>query len=805
MARQNINVNTGIREFEAYMDFSGGLNIETSNERLNDNEFTQMQNVDLNSRGSVKKRTGRDLIPTTFINGDQILNPSTAQGVFFFYRKNQENPDMVIAAGGKLFVKKYSQVIGLYFDNAELLNISGMALGFNPLIKNIEGVQYYDKLYVATGTDIVVVSADINGAYSAQVIIPYEPNTNELKYIGTNALLLDGSNGVIAMKDTINSSLNNVNQFSVKGIAFAEEGTGKTLINAQTKERFVIKTYVIENPAGLTIPPGETYSKTYNFYYKKVQSERFETRTYTAVATVTNPQTQIAVGTTAVVTLPTGSSYDINTSSMEVSLKGLPLVTGVTFEETSNTTVTVTPTNPIVAGDKVTIKFIPSWWSGNSQYGSFVQSGTNANTFVFRPLEVGFYDFKVEVTFAISNTPTQSSKKEYIYQGLQSKAFREDGDVLEQITAGARKCNRIRLYWDRLMLFGDPDEPTQLYFSDINNPEYFPQVNCLRFDTGKQEPITSVVRLNDYLVVFSKSLIHVLTGKTKDEFSINLINDSVGCIAPRSAVVTGNVVTFLSDEGVFFLRPSTFKLDQLNVKRVDTKIKNEILKKENACALAFDSQYWLCYPDEKKIYRFYYEKDVWVKDVSENLDIVQFLQEGNTIYNFTNRLKIYKQNENIYTDAGLLYDMIVESKYFDLSKSFNFKKLRRLYVLGRCYDLYDVNFYTSVFADNTIVLDPETGYATVTPTGIATWVTVITPNINFEHGTTFGFPTGSPPTYTPATTWQLGFDELGHKYLSVQKTRVRGKCRRVKVLFVNSQDKEVELFGFGLEFKLKKP
>jgi hypothetical protein len=598
MARQSINVNPGFKEFEAYMDFSGGLNTETSNERLNENEFTQMQNVELNTRGSVKKRTGRSDMVTT---GLPINNP---QGVFFFYRKNRDQPDLIVAANGRLYVKKYNATASFdYETNVTQISITGMT-SFQTT-KIVEAVQYYNTLYVATGTNIVVVTVnETNGVYSANIIQPYEPNTNELKYIGTNALLLDNSNGVIAMQNTIDN-FNNVNQFSVKGMAFTEEGTGKTLINAQTKERFTVKAYVVENPS-ITVPPGEFYFKVFSFYYKKVQSEKFETRTYTAVNTVTDPQTQFAVGATSVVTLPTGSSYDINTSSMEVSLRGTPLVTGVTFTETNNTQVTVTPpaANPIVAGDKVTLKWIPSWWSGNSQYGSFTQvGGLGSNEFVFRPLEVGFYDFKIEVRFGISNTT--SSTKEYVYQGLQSKAFREDGDILEQTIAGARKCNRIRLYYDRLMLFGDPDEPTQLYFSDINNPEYFPQVNCLRFDTGKQEPITTVVRLNDYLVVFSKSLIHILTGKTKDEFSINLINDTVGCIAPKSAVVTGNVVTFLSDEGVYALRPSTFKLDQLNVKRVDGKVKDEILKSENACALAYDSQYWLCYPDSKKIYRYY--------------------------------------------------------------------------------------------------------------------------------------------------------------------------------------------------------
>jgi hypothetical protein len=757
MARQSINVNPGFKEFEAYMDFSGGLNTETSNERLNDNEFTQLQNVELNSRGSIKKRTGRS---TVFITGLPTQNP---QGVFFFYRKDRDNPDTIFAVDGRLFIKKDGSA------NADEIFIQGMLDGFDKDVI-VEAVQYYTKLYVATGKNLVVISSDEFGFYTAEVVKPYEPNTNELKYIGTNALL------GFKMNDTINPTLTNVNQFQVKGITFSEESTGNTLINAQTKERFIIRAYVIENPSGLTIPTSEYYFKTFSFYYRKSGFQQKETLSFSP-----------AVGTT-VFEITNGSSYDINTNSIEVYINENPQVTGVGFTETSSTKITLE--KPTEANDKVTIKWIPSWYSENSKYGSFSQIGAiSSNQFVFRPLEIGDYDFKIVVKFAISNTVSHTD--EYIFQGVQSKPFKEDGDVVDEQTSGVKKCNRIRLHKDRLVLFGDPDEPTQMYFSDLDNPAYFPQVNTLRFDTGKQEPITTVVRLHDYLVVFSKTMIHVLTGRTTEDFSISLINDSIGCVAPRSAVLTGNVITFLSEEGVFSLRPSTFKLDQLNVQRVDVKIKNQIKKSSNACALNYDSQYWLCYPDDNVIYRYYYERGVWVKDYSQKLNFVQFLQEGQDVYSLSKDVKFYKNNPSIYTDGGLVYDMIVESKYFDLSKAFNFKKLRRLYVLGRCYNEHDAEFYTTVYSDNVIVLDPEFGEAKIID-NTSTWVVTMNPNFVFEHGSTFG-------------VWELGEDEFGEKTLSVQKARIRGKCRRAKLKFVNSQPNQVELFGFGLEFKLKKP
>ena len=308
MARQSIQVNPGLKEFEAYMDFSGGINTETSNERLKDNEFTQMVNVDLSSRGSVKKRTGYSTIQAIGLPSD---NP---QGMFFFYRKDRNNPDIIFAVNGNLYVRKSGQSF------VNLLEIEGMASFDENII--VEGVQYYNKLYVATGTNIVVVEVnETNGVYSAKVIEPYEPNSNELKYIGTNSLLGFG------MSDTINNAFTNVNQFSVKGLTFKEFGTGKTLINAETKTRFLVNAYVNHNPA-----ISASYYKSYSFYYKKSGiADAKETKSYSVVSGVTDPETQVEHGTT-VFPLPDRCSYDPNTNSIEIFDKnGNPLVTGVGF------------------------------------------------------------------------------------------------------------------------------------------------------------------------------------------------------------------------------------------------------------------------------------------------------------------------------------------------------------------------------------------------------------------------------------------------------------------------------------------
>jgi len=782
MARQNINVNPAVREFEAYMDFSGGINSEISNERVADNEFLQMVNVELSSRGSVKKRTGYEFVANV---PSAEVTPMNVQGMFFYYRKNQPHPDIIFAREGRLYVKQFSNTS----QTATQIEITGLSVFQKERI--VEGVQFFDKLYVATGTDIVVVEFiydEVNpllGYWTAKKITPYEPIAQELKFIGTNSLL------GFAMNNTNLTSGTLASDFDAKGIVFKRLQTDEVMRNGLKGDDITVSGYVKHRVPYTGYNPD---NNTYNFYYRKTDTT--ETRTETVVVTTSSQ---------SVFTLPANESYEPNTNSLAVFVNNTEILLGSGFTETSSTTFTVN--SAVVAGTNVRYMWKPSWYrvpynNGTNILNPYVDTTKYARTesvgadysyFNFRPLQTGTYDIKFEVTFyneAVS--PSVPYKKEFVFNDFTVKYSLEKNDVYEQKDGGIRSCNRIRLHFNRLILFGDTAEPTQVYFSHLDNPAYFPAVNMFRFDTGKKEPVVTIERIQNYLTVFTKTTIHTITGTGVSDFAINLINDSVGCIAERSAVLTGNVVTFLSQEGVYVLKPANFKLDQLNVQRADTKLKSEIEKDINACGGSHDAQYFLCYPDDSDVYRFYYEQGAWVKDSSAQLNFVQFLSYSGNFYAVTADGKLLKKSETVYKDNEASYDMIVETKYFDLSKSFNFKKLKKLYMLARGYDQYDAEFEVKVFADSAIVLDPQTGYASINQNDYVVWNTTTAPNVEIHQASLLG-------------EWVLGEDVLGGQTLSVSKTRIRGKCRRVKLQIVNSQDSEVEIFGLGLEFKLKKP
>jgi hypothetical protein len=289
----------------------------------------------------------------------------------------------------------------------------------------------------------------------------------------------------------------------------------------------------------------------------------------------------------------------------------------------------------------------------------------------------------------------------------------------------------------------------------------------------------------------TNTTIQTLIGKDPSTYERYLIQDSIGCVAGRSAVVVGNQVLFKSYEGIYALRPNPYRVDTMNVARIDVQIRSEVPKDTDACGLFFNNQYWLCFPQRNVVYRYYFEYNVWSKDVSTYLNINQFISYGGVVYNLLTTGNYLKHDETVYKDVNNVYDMVVETKLHDLSASFNNKKLRRLYVIAKHYQTTAVNLKVKVYADAALVLTPDEGTITIDSNGNTVWSQTTTPNFHFYAGTTLG-------------AWILGQAPLGNAQLSVQRASVNGKCRRVKVNFTHSEAVPCEIYGFGVEFKLKK-
>lgn len=415
----------------------------------------------------------------------------------------------------------------------------------------------------------------------------------------------------------------------------------------------------------------------------------------------------------------------------------------------------------------------------------------DSKVFKFTPKSTGVYEFQVLICDAADVNRTVLSS----YNLPEYKVTQYNENPIED-TSTIHSCNRILLHWDRLILYGDPSNRNMIYISHLQNPAYFPTNNTLRFETDKQEPITKLVQYRDFIVAFLPASIQGLYGKSPQEYTRTKIQTGIGCIAPESACVFGNYIAFLSKEGVFILKSFGNNETRLNVERIDTKIANLIPpypESGDASAVAYRDQYHLCFPSRKTRFRFYREQGHWTRDESPYFDIARFYEwRGDLVIQRQSTGEVYQFDDNVYDDAGYVYEDRIETKSYDFKAPYNPKKLKQLQLLIG-HDKADANLGVYVYGDNATLISPDTSYITL-ENGEVKYVNQFEDNVQSDSGSIFG-------------DWELGVDELGEVRSKIHKIRLVGgrKYRSARVLIRHQEAKPYILMGLGFIFKLRKP
>lgn len=776
MARQNIRFDPAVKLFESFADFSGGINTETSNERLRNNEFLTLDNVDLSGRGSAKRRTGRiSLLASSVIaSKPSVVHELPQSG-------GAKSTSVTVAQ-----VMKTGSTVKVYvtgdFDIASetlTIQVDGTTVysdtpGVNdePLKENKE-----DALFLGEFT----LPASLNGKTTFNVV-------------STTSSSVDNSDPAARIwydftlvHDAITGKGQGLFQY------YRKDQTEPDLIMAVGGRLYLRKpnssTFIpipIANLSGGlfqgTLPIEAVQYKDLMFFATGTKLVEYN-GTSAKVAEPYKPSAMeaIYIGTNALADNPDAYIQDQEAPNLDVAIKPQKR-SGVTNQICTMTAFVSKPASI------TSVKYKWEWRKvGDTTWtlGRDFTADAPGKSWDFKVASTGKYEIKC----SIQNAANASQAADYTITNYPVNDVEDKANVTLPVDS-IQTCRKIALHWDRLILAKDSKYPHQMYISDLNNPRYFPTTNSINFDANKQEPITAFVRYRDMLVVFTKTTIQTLLGKSPSDYRRALIHDGLGCVADRTAHVIGNHIVFLSNEGVQILAPSALTLDTLNVKRIDMPIKASIVRDPDSAALVHDGQYWLCLPSQKVIYRYYYDGKVWVRDKSGKLNICAFVEFENQVYELTLDGKLYKQDNSVYSDVDEVYTMLVESKYLDFSTSFNQKKLKRMYVLAKHFKT-TVALKVRIYADSALVLTPDSGEAVVNENGSVVWVSKTEPNMHFYTGTLVG-------------EWILGKSPLGDVQLSVQRASVRGKCRRVKFIFEHAENKACEIYAVGFEFKQKK-
>jgi len=310
-------------------------------------------------------------------------------------------------------------------------------------------------------------------------------------------------------------------------------------------------------------------------------------------------------------------------------------------------------------------------------------------------------DWQIKVLARIQGSPDPPQESQLPVYKVSSFDENQTYDVSD-----IQSCNRIMLHYNRLILYGSTKNKNQVYISHLNNPRYFPTLNTLVFESNDQAPLVKLVQYRDFLVGFLSNQVQALygTGPVGDNpYRRAVLHTGVGCIAPETPKVLGNDIVFLSEDGVYKLKPYGLN-EKMNVEKIDTAIANQIPRDEDACAVVYRDQYWICFPQRSMQFRFYRTLEVWTKDISEYLDICRY-QAWATELVAQDRLtgRLYVFDDSVFNDMGHVYEAKVVTKKYDFDVPHNPKKLKELHLIVS-QNTIDNNISLDVYGDDSLIV-----------------------------------------------------------------------------------------------------
>jgi hypothetical protein len=166
-----------------------------------------------------------------------------------------------------------------------------------------------------------------------------------------------------------------------------------------------------------------------------------------------------------------------------------------------------------------------------------------------------------------------ANNKMYIFNGTDNTHSWDGASVVLNsglVDLGSTTVPKAKygMWWKNYMFMAGESDlngttyPSRVWFSNIGDADTW-TTGTDYFDVGLSDgqEITGIGLLGEYLVVFKRKSIYVLTGSGPADWRLsgtvnNLVNveNSVGCVSHRSIVQIGNDLWFMSDDGIRSLR-----------------------------------------------------------------------------------------------------------------------------------------------------------------------------------------------------------------------------------------------------------
>ena len=248
-------------------------------------------------------------------------------------------------------------------------------------------------------------------------------------------------------------------------------------------------------------------------------------------------------------------------------------------------------------------------------------------------------------------------------------------------------------------------------FTTENDAGY---INEFHTDTGS---ITALKMYKDYLAIYKKDSVYLLTGTSPDDFAITLFANK-GAVAPKAIANVENKQYFLSN-GIFALE-QVGELNQIQLgNEISLKIKEEFSsfgKLENTICLHYEakSQMWYFFPyaDDDYFHTIWindYVNKAWYKRVVPQNIVTACIYDGN-VYTADSSGNVYREDFGT-TFNGQVIKFMWKSPFLAITNAHHRKMIDEFYFLLDTENDNDFNFSVYKDYDSEIADDPERIYS----------------------------------------------------------------------------------------------
>ncbi len=267
-------------------------------------------------------------------------------------------------------------------------------------------------------------------------------------------------------------------------------------------------------------------------------------------------------------------------------------------------------------------------------------------------------------------------------------------DREEDITTYAPNGDYIELFYDRLWIAGNSNNPDRLYFSTAGQNGADIEDWTAPVEEGEANMHGGFIDVRSYdgskiiglkvvfnsLIIFKNKSAYKLYGSSPDNFEIAQVFSSNGAIANNSIVTGNNGCFYLASDGVYYYDGTNTNLISQKLSKTFSRLSKEYAGRANA--IYYDNKYILSMPIDGSTEN----NCVVIYDVNNKSWMTYDTQKCSNLFEFKHRLYFTegeKMYEFIFNSDGGAYHMLWETPMYSMGTKNSRKNINYVYFTGK--------------------------------------------------------------------------------------------------------------------------